>query len=249
MKKILVTFADKNPPLVTSQSELIKQSKSYFDGHASFSLKDIDENFYKKNEHILKQRRGVGYWLWKPYFIDKVLSHLDEGDFLFYIDSGTSITKDISCLFRLCEKAGGVLLFENRDGNPHKQIWLNNQWTKKDCFVKMQCDEPQYVKGIQCSANLQLYKKNEKSVNFVKEYLSYCEDEDIITDKPNLLGSNYPEFTDHRHDQSILSLLGIKHKIPFLPSPTECGEGTRPDKCPYQTILWHHRGLIYGRTS
>ena len=82
MKKILVTFADKNPPLVTSQSKLIEQAKPYFNGHASFSLKDIDSSFAEKNEHILKQRRGVGYWLWKAYFIDKVLNLLNEGDFL-----------------------------------------------------------------------------------------------------------------------------------------------------------------------
>lgn len=246
MKKIIVTYAHKNPALIISQSELIKEAKPYFDDFASFSLKDIDEVFYKKNEHILKQERGVGYWLWKPYFIDKVLSGLDEGDYLFYMDSGTSINKDIYCLFEECEKVGGILLFENHTyKRPHKH-WLNNQWTKKDCFVKMNCDEPQYVYGMQCSANLQLYKKNEKSVNLVKEYLKYCEDEDILTDKINLTGNNYPEFSDHRHDQSVLSLLAIKHKIPLVPPPTH-GGNLIPYRCPYKCALQYHRGCKYGR--
>lgn len=249
MKKILTTFADNNPPLVKSQEELLKQAKLHFDGYAAFSLKDIDNAFFIKNKHILIQKRGVGYWLWKPYFIDKVLNMLNEGDFLFYMDSGTSILKDLTPLFNLCVKAGGILLFENRDGNPYKEIWINRQWTKEDCFIKMNCESTNYKNGKQCTANLQLYQKCKRSVNFVKEYLKYCEDEDILTDKPNQLGKNHETFIDHRHDQSVLSLLAIKHSVPLLPSPTECGEGTRPNNCPYGTVLWHHRGLIYGRTS
>ena len=249
MKKILVTFADKNPPLEQSQRELIKQAKGHFNGYSDFSLKDIDLDFLNKNKHILEQRRGVGYWLWKPYFIKKVYDTLDEGDYLFYIDSGTSIVSSLDSLFDLCNNNNGILLFENRDGNPHKQIWINEQWTKGDCFTKMDCDEEKYYKGYQCSANLQLYCKNSFSNNFINEYLNYAQDEDIITDKPNALSSNRPAFIDHRHDQSILSLLAIKHNIILQPSPSECGEGTRPINCPYDTILWHHRGLIYGRTS
>jgi hypothetical protein len=249
MKKILVTFADKNPPLIHSQQELIKQAKGHFNGYANFSLKDIDQDFYEKNKHILDQRRGVGYWLWKPYFIKKVYDLLDDGDYLFYIDSGTSIVKPLDALYELCDKNNGTLLFENRDGNPHKQIWLNDQWTKGDCFTKMYCDNARYYKGYQCSANLQLYKKNDFNTKFINDYLTYAEDEDILTDKPNTLSKNQPDFIDHRHDQSILSLLAIKCGVKLQPSPSECGEGTRPTGCPYDTVLWHHRGLIYGRTS
>lgn len=139
------------------------------------------------------------------------------------------------------------MLFENRDGNPLRQIWDNKQWTKRDCFIKMGCDTPEYHNGPQCSASIQMYRKCAKSVEFVKEYLHLCQDEDILTDKPNLLGSNLKTFDDHRHDQSVLSLLSIKYKNIHLPNPSETGEGTRPKDCQYQSVLWHHRGTIYGR--
>ena len=46
----------------------------------------------------------------------------------------------------------------------------------------------------------------------MSEYLYYAQDKRIITDDPNELGyNNYEGFRDHRHDQSILSLLTKKY--------------------------------------
>lgn len=248
MKKILVTYADSHPALITSQQELVKQSKPYFNGYASFNKQNIDSIYYEKNKRILEQKRGSGYWLWKPYAVDKVLSVVDEGDIVFYIDSGNAIVGDLEPLFEICKTVeSGVVLFENRDGNPLRQIWDNKQWTKRDCFIKMGCDSQSYHDGPQCSASIQIYRKCEKSVQFVKEYLEWCEDEDVLTDIPCKRGSNLPTFTDHRHDQSVLSLLSIKYNIKLWPNPSETGEGSRPPDCTYKSVLWHHRGTIYGR--
>ena len=54
----------------------------------SFGPPDIDKEFRAMNDHILKQSRGNGYWLWKPYFIFKTLNELEENALLFYSDSG-----------------------------------------------------------------------------------------------------------------------------------------------------------------
>ena len=51
----------------------------------------MDEAFQKKNYHILKQGRGAGYWLWKPYIIYKWLtddSMEDDNSYLIYSDAG-----------------------------------------------------------------------------------------------------------------------------------------------------------------
>ena len=62
---------------------------------------------------------------------------------------------------------------------------------------------------------MQLFKfiKKQNLLNFfLSEYLYYAQDKRIITDDPNELGvSNYEGFRDHRHDQSILSLLTKKY--------------------------------------
>ena len=37
------------------------------DQHYSYGPNDLDKGFIEKNKEILKQKRGNGYWLWKPY--------------------------------------------------------------------------------------------------------------------------------------------------------------------------------------
>ena len=47
---------------------------------------------------------------------------------------------------------------------------------------------------------------------FLQDLLYYSQDKRIITDDPNTLGlSNYPEFIENRHDQTILSILTKKY--------------------------------------
>lgn len=239
MKRIMVSFA--NDRFYRSQSILVESSKKYFDGHASFNLNYIDKKFFEKNKHILEQKRGCGYWLWKPYVIKETLKQLDFGDIVFYVDSGNLIVNDPNILIDIAKKTDkGMLLFKNRDGAPHGTIWKNFQWTKYDCFKKMNCLDNVYVKGDQIDGSYVVVVKNKFTLSFFDEYTAYCEDEDILTDIPNKLGENFEGFKDHRHDQSVLSLMAIRENITIEESPSEWGNDFRKYK---QTFL-HHRGVI-----
>src|SRR5208282_2331127 len=44
----------------------------------------IDKEFFEKNKHILSQKKGDGYWLWKPYFILKTLENAPENSTVIY---------------------------------------------------------------------------------------------------------------------------------------------------------------------
>ena len=65
---------------------------------------DIDADFYKKNKEVLSAKKGNGYYLWKPYFLNKAYQELQEGDYLIYTDSGAiyvdQIQKLIDCMER-----------------------------------------------------------------------------------------------------------------------------------------------------
>ena len=50
-----------------------------FDKVIEYSPEDLDEEFRRKNEQILKHKRGGGYWLWKPYIIKKTLAEMGGG--------------------------------------------------------------------------------------------------------------------------------------------------------------------------
>ena len=81
-------------------SSLVNSSKDYFTDIHVFSTKDIDSNFYNEHIEILTQQRGAGYWLWKPYFINKVLTNVNDGDIVFYVDAGNIFLYDPSFIYK-----------------------------------------------------------------------------------------------------------------------------------------------------
>ena len=192
----------------------------------SFDWDDIlGTEFYAQNKYILDQKRGAGYWLWKPYFIIQILQKIPENSALLYLDSGTEIIKDLLPLFEICkESPKGIVLFSN---SGH----LNKTWTKRDCFLLTGCDSKEYWDGRQVSANFQLYKKNDQSIDFVREWLDLCKDPNILTDLENVYGkADFTDFVDHRHDQSVLSLLSIKYDIEIYRDPSQFGNPYKMEK-------------------
>jgi hypothetical protein len=251
MKKILISFASSDPKygerFLRSQQFLVNSAKKQFDGYISFLPENIDLDFFNKHKHIFDQKKGFGFFLWKPYVIHRALNHLNDGDILFYVDSGNSIINDLTPLFNyLLKDKNGIILFDNRDGSPPGTIWKNSQWTKYDCFKKMNCLEDKYVKGDQVNASYVLLQKNNFTCKFIEEFLQYSCDEQILTDLPNQYGDNFPDFTWHRWDQSVLSLLAIKYNITIARDPSEWGTPYIIDKTLYDfpQMFHHHRGFF-----
>ncbi len=184
-----------------------------FDQVIEYSLEDLDEDFRHRNEHILKHRRGGGYWLWKPYIIAKTLEGMREGDFLFYADAGSLFMGPVERLIELMRQKNQDILpfqFEISVSNGHTE----RKYTKQDAFILMNCNTAKYTDTNQLMASFSLWKKTTFSMNLVDEWLSYAQDERIITDIPNQCGKeNYPGFREHRHDQSIWSLLCKKRQL------------------------------------
>jgi hypothetical protein len=184
----------------------------------SFDFEELKTSpFYLENQEILSQPKGIGYWLWKPFIILEVMKTLSDGDMVIYSDCGIEITDNLDSLISICEKSESILLFGN--GN-----FRNSTWTKRDCFILMDCDSELYWKGPHCDAAFSLFRKNSLSVQFLNEWLLYARDKRVITDLPNTCGKkNIPDFIEHRWDQSVLSLLAQKYKIPLYRIPTQFG--------------------------
>jgi len=233
MKKYLVNYAHKTHHHSQKSNSQSGLSVGGFDEVFSYGYSDIDESFKEKNKHILEQDRGAGYWLWKPYVIKKALENINSDDILFYSDSGISFIKPIDELVTLMDSTDEkLLLFELEDFHPNKR------WTKRDTFVYMGLDEEPYLSQPQLLASYMLMRKNDFVISFINEWLKYAEDYRIITDSPNECDlGNYPDFYDHRHDQSILSLLGRKYNIKNVPDISQYGSG----RWKTSQIIEHHR--------
>lgn len=241
MNKILISFAT-NPKWYRSQGLLNESAKRHgFNGTISYTDQNREWGFVKKYKDILKETRGYGFWQWKTLILLDAMEQVNHGDIVAYIDSGNTIISNLNYIFDLCDKQD-IVLFENRDGNYERTTHKNKNWTKRDTFVLMNCDEQKYYDAPQADAAYQFYKKTDNVLNFLNEYNSYCSNENIISDLPNITKENLPEFIDHRHDQSILSLLAVKYNIPLLPEPSEWGNYLT-DR-PYPQLFWHHRGVF-----
>lgn len=233
MKKVLVNYADRSHRVSQTYNSSSAISVGGFDTVFSYNKTDIDDQFLLENSFILSQPRGAGYWAWKPYVIKKALSQIDEGDVLMYSDSGiTFINSADEAIGLMTETEQQMLLFELEDIHPNKR------WTKRDCFVIMGLDHEPYLSLNQILASYIVMRKNDFAISFIDEWLKYAKDYRVITDTANECGlSNYPEFVDHRHDQSILSLLGRKHKVTVTPDISQFGVGRMAIK----QLFDHHR--------
>jgi hypothetical protein len=241
MNKILISFATSDKWL-RSQCTLNESAiKHGFTHYLSFNPSNIDIEFTNRHYNILNNNtRGYGYWIWKAAILKQTFDIANDGDIIAYVDSGNAIINNLDFIFNEC-KSRDIILFDNRDGNPHGQVHTNRLWTKRDAFVLMNLDDKKYYDAPQVDGSYQLYKKTKHTVKFINEYLEFCENENIITDLPNTTGQNLPEFLDHRHDQSILSLMAAKHQITLYPEPSEWGNHLAR---PYPQLFWHHRGVF-----
>ena len=184
-----------------SALEIAKVNEFY-----GYKPKDIDHDFREKNKYILEKGRGNGYWLWKPYFLYKTLKEkLDYGDYLIYSDAAIMYVDS-------AQKLVDFLKEKKLDMYLHRLPHLERQYTKRDAFILLGVDQPFYAETGQFNAAFQIYRKTKFTEFFLEEYLYYAQDKRIITDDANELGvGNYDDFRDHRHDQSILSLLTKKY--------------------------------------
>lgn len=210
-----VNFADESFQIQREYNTKTAYSKGKVDKVFEFSPSDIEDSFLKENKSIFSYDRGHGLWIWKPYFILKVLQEINEGDYLFYCDAGTYFINKVQFLVDCMEKnKQSILGFE--------LPLLERQFTKKETFSLMGYSE---LENNQILASYILLKKDTYSLKFIKEWLEYMSDERISS--PNQLCKNIPEFEDyisHREDQSVFSILYHKKGLQPFRDPSQKGD-------------------------
>lgn len=230
MKKILINYADRK--FFESQKLNAQTGVGIggFDTAITFGRRNLDAEFCSRHQFILSQPRGAGYWLWKPYIILHTLQEvMQEGDVLFYSDSGAYFTHDAAPAIDICMSSSEkpILLFALAPE------FTNAKWTKRDCFHYMDADGPPYLDQPQILSGYIVCGKNRYTMDFFSEWLRFAQDERVLTDMRNQCGlPNYPGFVEHRHDQSILSLLGRREQVAVAADPSQWGNAYRSPDLP-----------------
>lgn len=197
--------------LCKSAREKINGCETYIYNHEVFSNEFIDNN-----HEVLRQKRGAGYWLWKPYIINGALFGMNENDLLIYCDAGLTFEQNIDKL--LSQMDQDIYVF----GNKYKHF----DWCKMDVLEAMGCNKPEFAGHEQLQASCLIVKPSEFSRNFVKKWLLWAQMPGFIDDSPSKK-KNHNGFIEHRHDQAILTNLAIT-------------EGLKLHWWPVQYMLRHH---------
>lgn len=246
----LVNFADST---MTQSQQLCSESalKHGVDICWPQNPNTISTEFKDFNKEIFSASRGCGYWLWKPYHIYKALLQCQEGDYLIYADAGIEFVNSVRYIIDRMDE--DIFFFTN--GFPHvewcKADVLNEilnwgiSFEKTDCGILASMDWKSigYNEQNQVQASCIFFKITQKTIDFVKEWLLYCQMPGFIDDSPSKL-ANYPTFAEHRHDQAVATCLAIKYNFKLHFWPTNYSEHIRHTARPednYPTLFNHHR--------
>lgn len=231
-----ISFATQN---MKNVQEELKSSVEKF-GICSFSYNPghINVEFIEENKRILNnfQNRGAGFWLWKPWIILNEMKRRQEGDIIFYTDSGMHVIKNPQPLIDICQTNDKVF-FE-------MQVHRVGHFTKRDCFILMDADSEKFHNALFIDASMMLIKVTKENFSLMNEYMEWCKNEKVINDDKSTLGQELVGYRgDHRHDQSILSILVDKHDIERHRSPSQFSLGDKGlyTNSNYDDIVYHHR--------
>lgn len=190
------------------RKDLVQQFNNYGCEHYEFDKDWLHgTSYYEKFKSILDEKRGAGYWAWKPYIMYYAMENLAQGDSVMYLDSTTKLL-DNPLTFANELAGADVQTFAMRSAFEQKQ------YCKRDCFVLMNCDTEQYWGMNQLWAGMVYMHKSKDNMNLLLEWMQCCGDRRIVTDDENVMGlPNFEGFIEHRHDQAILTLLFEQHNI------------------------------------
>lgn len=244
MKKILINYAavgtnhahnQPNRGYVNAQA-LNSQTAiniAGFNEVINYNPSKLPSTFFSEHEQHFKYTRGAGYWIWKPFIILDALQKIQNDDILMYSDSGCHFINSINYILpRLDLTANKILVFNLAQ--------IEKDWTKRDCFIELKCDTPEFTDSKQIMSTFFLCRKSNFCIDFVNQWYKTCSNFHMVADEfisPSK-NKNYDSFKEHRHDQSILSLVSKLSKIDYMEDITEWGD---PIKRKTPQIVKHTR--------
>jgi len=216
MKTYLITSAcysmsHNNHRNYTAESVRLFESAEPYDFETILYDNDKINSVFNLKEYPVLSGQFLGYAS-KPIAIYDTLVHIERGDIVIWMDSNHVLIKNPEPIIN-CAIQNNIYCHDHLG-----TIYQNKQFTTKDMFVGMNCDEKKYWNSIQIQANVMGFIKNDFVLMLTWEWMNYAMDYSIMI-KNDL--SNFPDFIATRLEQSIFSILIEKYKIPYQSYPSE----------------------------
>lgn len=204
-KIYFISYGDNK--FINSINRIRKEAESldFFDKVYCFTEKDFGTDFIEKHGKFVKQNsRGGGYWIWKPYFIKRILEEMNNDDIIVYVDAGSQL--NIEGLERLKEYLD--IVKESKYGSLAFELpYIEKNWTKSDIFVHFNVlKDKRITHSWQLMATAFILRKCEHTIKMVNDWYDVMSNYELINDSPSI-EKNFRDFIENRHDQSIFSII------------------------------------------
>ena len=221
MKIYLSTFYSSDLKRSANRFKEQAENMKIYDKIFLFEHKDLNEDFKKYVNSLIKlgKVKGYGYWVWQTYFHKKVLEQLEDGDVYHWCDVGCHFNPKgkkrlLEYLEILKEEPTGFLGFQYKNFEENKNYdypnYMEYEYTKSDLikFFDLKNDDP-IIKSPQVWGGSFFIKKCKRSLEIMNQHYEITRNRfDLIDDDENFFVHKcIPEFIQHRHSQSVLSLL------------------------------------------
>jgi len=201
MKVYFITFG--NEPWHASVQCLCEEAREsgVFDVVRGYKESDLDE---WNRTYCDNNPRGYGHWIWKSYVCLKTLEEAEEDDVIIYADAGCVLNH--SAKQRLYEYIDmvtkspyGIIGFQ--------MTHVERHWTKRELLHKFECDNrSDILDSGQIEATAFVLRKCPHAVDIIREWNSISKQDPFYINTTTVV-QQHEGFREHRHDQSIFSLL------------------------------------------
>jgi hypothetical protein len=175
------------------------------------------------SEFIARSRRGYGYWIWKPLVLLRRMAEIPEGDLILYADAGCSFYATPAA------RAAWDMWVQKVQEDPSGRLafcltHMEETWTKGGVLERFGVRSGPAAKSVQNLATISLWVNTAANRAFIKEWFDICVENGYVnvSDAPMSV-PNASSFRDHRHDQSIYSLMIKRDGAVILEDPGMTG--------------------------
>jgi len=216
MKKYLISYGD---DAFIIQREFFRQTaiaSGFFDESKVFTREDIEPQFIKQVYGTLQMRRGGGYWIWKPYFVKRMLDSIALDDILIYCDAGCMINTSGGKRFdeyidMLVAAETGTIDFEL----PHKEY----EYTKQEVFNYFDASD-EIIDSDQIMATIVVLRKCPHTIRLVELWYEAAIDNPFLFTDELIILPQHKDFVANRYDQSVFSIIRKQQGANIIPDET-----------------------------
>jgi len=224
MKVYLTSFASSDLSRSAKRFREQAEKMKVYDEIFIFNEKNLDKDFSQYVMSLIKKgkKRGYGYWVWQSYFHKLVFSKMQQNEIYHWCDIGCHF--NINGIKRLNEyikivanNKSGLLGFDYskpkldpKYSNFTFPEYLENQYTKGDLikYFNLKCND-EIIRSPQVWGGSFFLRKSEISEKILKEHYNLSRNRfDLIDDDKNkFIQKSCEGYIEHRHPQSVLSIL------------------------------------------